>query len=375
MPELSVEVHVADMKTLGVLLVCLLNSAFLSRAAAAQEEPPFGIRSIIPSVSIGGFNEEPFFDKLADFPGGSEPIIIGVDSINVTFFSQKGSWHELTGQVMSIQVTYRLSNGSLYAAPRHGRSNTNCYDFYGCRNLTIELAPNEFIESIDGRTDGTKVNQMSIHTRKVKSHEKRIYGPLGSTGVKYFSFEGRVVSFFGNSGYNLNGIGAFLLPSAKQGPYFGTKLSGTDFDDDPDTTFAVSVAKIAKIDIYSNDTVYAIQAKYFLMNGTTVSGNVHGSDSKGTKSTVVFDDSEVLVGIEGILSDDGGRVDQLSFATRKKDGSSGKYGPYGSSSGGEAFTSYGYHVLGFSGNTGKSLNAISAYYEPYPGREKISGQN
>ena len=363
------------MKTLGVLLVCLLNSAFLSRAAAAQEEPPFGIRSIIPSVSIGGFNEEPFFDKLGDFPGGSEPIIIGVDSINVTFFSQKGSWHELTGQVMSIQVTYRLSNGSLYAAPRHGRSNTNCYDFYGCRNLTIELAPNEFIESIDGRTDGTKVNQMSIHTRKVKSHEKRIYGPLGSTGVKYFSFEGRVVSFFGNSGYNLNGIGAFLLPSAKQGPYFGTKLSGTDFDDDPDTTFAVSVAKIAKIDIYSNDTVYAIQAKYFLMNGTTVSGNVHGSDSKGTKSTVVFDDSEVLVGIEGILSDDGGGVDQLSFATRKKDGSSGKYGPYGGSSGGEAFTSYGYHVLGFSGNTGKSLNAISAYYEPYPGREKISGQN
>ena len=48
------------MKTLGVLLVCLLDSAFLARAAAAQEEPPFGIRSIIPSASIGGFNEDLF---------------------------------------------------------------------------------------------------------------------------------------------------------------------------------------------------------------------------------------------------------------------------------------------------------------------------
>ena len=75
------------LKTLGMLLVCFLNSAFLSRAAAAQEEPPFGIRSIIPSASIGGFNEEPFFDKLGDFLGGSEPIIIGMDSINMTFFS------------------------------------------------------------------------------------------------------------------------------------------------------------------------------------------------------------------------------------------------------------------------------------------------
>lgn len=349
--------------SMEALFLSLFNFVILT---TAQEVPPFGIRSIVPSPPIGGFNEEPFLDKVGGFPGGSEPIIIGVDTINVSFVNQKRS--TLTGQVTSIQVTYRLSNGSLYTAPRHGRSNTiNCYDFYGCRNLTIRLAPSEFIESIDGKTDGTKVNQMSIHTRNVKNHEKRIFGPLGCTGVKSFSFEGRVVSFFGNAGFDLNGIGTFLLLSAKPGPYFGTKLGpGTNFDDDPDTMFAVPVAKIAKIHIYFNDTVYAIQAEYFLMNGTTVSGNTHGSDSKGIKSTIEFSISEVLTGVMGMLSGDEKCVDQITLITRKKDGSSGKYGPYGSSSGGKAFSSFGHHILGFSGNTGKSLNGISAYFEQYP---------
>ncbi len=95
-----------------------------------------GIRPIVSSSREGGSKGKPFADKLGTLPGeiDSEAVIIGVDSIDVS----------LDTLVESIQVTYRLSNGSLYSAPRHGETRY--------KPVTITLAPDEFIEKIEGIT-------------------------------------------------------------------------------------------------------------------------------------------------------------------------------------------------------------------------------
>ena len=98
--------------------------------------PMSGVRSIVQGQAIGGITGKPFNDMLPNRDNGL-PIITGIDSINISF--QAGS------QIESIQVTYRLFNGTLYAAPRHGGNKT--------RTITIKLAKREYVVKIEGRYD------------------------------------------------------------------------------------------------------------------------------------------------------------------------------------------------------------------------------
>ena len=54
----------------------------------------------------------------------------------------------------SIQVTYRLSNGSLYAAPRHGTNTTSSY--------TLSFSPDEYVEKIEGFSSGYIVEEINV---------------------------------------------------------------------------------------------------------------------------------------------------------------------------------------------------------------------
>jgi hypothetical protein len=334
----------------------------LVAAAATPEQPPFGIRSVTPTPSIGAFNEKPFLDKLGDIPG-RDVVIFGVQSMNISFYSL--DYHDaVTGGVQFIHVTYTLSNGSLYTPPRHG--GISCF---GCRNVSITLSSYEFIEKVTGATDGVKINQMTIHTRNARLHERKVYGPFGNAGVETFLFEGRVFGFFGNYGYYLNGIGALTLSLVKQSLYFGSGKgvdAGNAFDDNPDFLFSAPVAKIMKIHIYFSNMVNAFQAEYLLFDGRITAGPLHGKTKGESMSTVTLDPSEVLAGIEGTLSDDGNHIVEISFVTWKRDGNCGRYGPYGGSAGNRSISSYGYRIMGFFGTVAESLNGIGVYYQIYP---------
>ena len=297
---------------------------------------------VVSGLSKGGSGGDPFDDYI--------PSIAGVHAINISYDSQ----------VESIQVTYRLINGSLYQAPKHGG--------YRHPPMTITLAPGEYISEIKGKTNGVLVDQMSIVTFQPKKFLKKTYGPFGKTGEQDFSMEGYVVGFFGRSGSLLDNIGLHILSPVKKSEQFGL-VDWSNFDENPDTFFPSPVLKIKKIHIshghYVNDinTVYAIQAEYQLLNGSVQPGAVHGGGS-GNWTTIEIADTEWLLGIEGQA---GPNVGQLTFIVGGEDGSIKQYGPYG-----EAyvtkyavqpiFSAYGKGILGFAGSANDYLVALIVYY-------------
>ncbi len=108
----------------------------------------------------------------------------------------------------------------------------------------------------------------------------------------------------------------------------------------------------------------SIQVEYLLFDGRTVLGQQHGTDFRGTLHTITFEESAMLTGIEGKVSDDGSHIDQLTFLRFKRGGVIERLGPYG---GTEIvmmrpFATYSW-ILGFSGNVGYSLNGLSIYYQ------------
>lgn len=355
------------MMALPAFVFKLLISIALFANASAQthlrDAPHYivGIRPISMAGFYGGYDTSTatsFDDRLGDTWGlNHEAIIFGVESMSISCHSR----------VESIQMTYRLSNRTLYTTPRRGGTKY--------KQFTIRLAPNEFIEKIEGRTDGTSINQMTIHIRNVMSYQRRIYGPFGKNGNKIFSMDGYFVSFIGlYNAEHIVGLGSYLATPAKQTAYIGgngTHSSpGITFDDNPDTLSSAPVAKLTKVNIYSDDTVYAILAEYLLFDGRRVPGQYRGDNFKGHMSTIVFNETEELTGIEGVLSDDGSRIDQITFITWKIDGKNGtatKYGPYGSKKGTRLFATHGYRIIGLSGNVGESQNGLSLYYvDSYP---------
>ena len=98
-------------------------------------------------------------------------------------------------------VHYRL-DGSLYSTPRFG----------GCRNpqYTITLAVDEFIERIEGSTNGVVLDQISITTFEPSKHERRIYGPFGNSAQQTYS-EGYTTAFYGRCGDYINNLGVLVL--------------------------------------------------------------------------------------------------------------------------------------------------------------------
>ena len=320
-----------------------------------------GIRPISLPRSYGGYNPfttTSFDDRLGDTVGlNHEALIYGVESMRISCHSM----------VESIQMTYRLSNGTLYSTPRRGGTK---YE-----QFTINLATNEFIEKVEGRTDGTSINQMTIHVRNPVTYRRRIYGPFGKNGQKIFSMEGYFVGFSGlyNEDHIVN-VGSYLVTPVMQTAYFGGNGSysnpGVIFDDHPDTLSSAPVAKLTKIHVYSDATVYAILAEYLLFDGRTVSGQYRGDKFRGHVSTITFDETEELTGVEGALSDDGNHIDRITFVTWKLGGKYGtiaKYGPYGNTNRTRLFATRGYRIIGLSGNVGDSQNGLSMYYvDRYP---------
>ena len=98
-------------------------------------------------------------------------------------------------QVDSVQVTYRLSDGSTFEAPKHGGTGGSLKSF--------TLADDEKLIKVEGKTNGVLVDQVTFYSNKGKT-----YGPYGKTGETPFSVKGsEIIAVFGRAGNLLDRLG------------------------------------------------------------------------------------------------------------------------------------------------------------------------
>ena len=164
------------------------------------------------------------------------------------------------------------------------------------------------------------------------------------------------MAFHGRSGHLLNSTGTYSVELLKKSDLYGGE-GGGEFDDKADIK-TPPIVRISAIHVWSALLVDAIQVEYLLVGGNFLLGNKHGEGNSNNLTTVTFAEGEELVGLEGQTGDN--YVDQISFITKKQDGSDGKYGPFGRI-GKETFTISG-KILGFYGFSGLLIDKIGAYY-------------
>ncbi len=330
--------------TLGVSVFALLGKCTELPQASINYTLP-NTRPVLKLESHGGQGSIRFDDTENNITGAS---ILKINSIDV------GSLY----QVDYIQVTYLLCNGSLYKAPIHGDGIFT--------PETITLGEDEFVEKIEGKTNGEYVNQLTITTYSPKAGESNVYGPYGTTklnATQSYAFEGNIVGFYGTIGkYTLSSIGAYSLAPAKTSDYYGTLNAASNFSDNPDATFP-PVVRISKLFVRHGIRINAIRAEYQLFGGGTRKGAWHGGWG-GKLSVLDFAPDEHIIGFRGFTeSAPLETLSQLTFTTIDKKGKVKFYGPYGK----VAANPFSRHVsvIGFKGSA--SITAVKGiqffYYE------------
>ena len=289
-------------------------------------------RRIRKSDSYGGSGGGAWDDDIRNY----SPPIVGVRSITIRHGNQ----------VDSLQVTYLLADGSTYTAPKHGGT--------GGSQSSFTLAQDEMIIRVEGKTNNTLVDQLTFVTRNSSGNITE-YGPYGKTGQKDFSVEGYVVGFFGRSGNLLDGLGFYYLPPVVRSAQFGG--GGGNAFEDPIETNIPPIVGIKQLRFRHGNQVDGIGAEYELLGGGTYNGADHGG-SGGRPSVVVLAKREVIVRMKGKTNNT--LVDQLTFTTRKPDGSRATYGPYGRT-GRTQFEVEG-RIVGFFGRAGNLLDSLGVFY-------------
>lgn len=287
--------------------------------------------------------------------GGNNTWGSPFDDAALPAFKDVVGLHSLTvgasTQINFIQVTYLLSNGSLYAAPSHGAP------YYNLK-FTIKLGPREYLERIEGKTDGLWVRQLTFITRGPE-YRQRVYGPFGKDAPTPFAFEGNIVSFHGFESSLIYRIGVYTLGGiVKRSEEYGG--SGGDVFDEQTDLRNPPIVGITKLHVAVGPYwVSSLQVEYLLLGGATLVGPKHGNSSWPV-TTITFDKGEVITGMEGKVSVPDGVVSQVTFATQKEGGGEAHYGPFGTM-GTTPFSIPG-SILGFHGSVGKSMNKLGAYY-------------
>ena len=101
-------------------------------------------------------------------------------------------------QIDSIQVTYRLKDGSAYEAPKHGGNGGSVSSF--------TLADGEKLIRMEGMTNGVLIDMLTFY-----SNFNNTYGPYGITGQAPFSVEGlEIIAFFGRAENLLDAVGVYV---------------------------------------------------------------------------------------------------------------------------------------------------------------------
>ena len=292
----------------------------------------------ISSPTHGGSGGTYFNDPISTH----SPQIVGIRALRI----RRGN------QVDSIQATYILEDGATWVAPKHGGS--------GGSESYIQFDAGEFITRVDGKTNGTLVDQFTFTTEKADGTVRK-YGPYGNTGRTAFSVSGHVIGLLGRSGNLLDAIGfhytgippKIISTSQRFGGNGGRSYS------DNVSTHKPEITGIKAIRIRHGNQVDSIQATYRRADGSTWVAPRHGG-SGGRESYIQFADNENIIRMEGKTNNV--LVDQLTFVTRKGDGTQGRYGPFGRT-GRTPFAVDG-KILGFFGRAGNLLDSVAVYYIP-----------
>ena len=264
------------------------------------------------------------------------PAIVGVRSIAIRHGNQ----------VDSLRVTYLLADGNIYTASKHGGD--------GGTSSQFTLAGDERIIRVEGKTNNTLVDQVTFITKNAAGIEKR-YGPYGKTGRTAFSVEGYVVGFYGRAGNLLDALGVYYLPTLRKSAQYGG--GGGNAFTDPVETNIPPVVNIKRMRIRHGNQVDSIDADYELLGGGLLDGTNHGG-SGGRPTDVNFVEGELIKQMRGKTNNT--LVDQITFTTRKPDGSTGIYGPFGKT-GRTEFQVDG-KIVGFFGRSGNLLDALGVFY-------------
>ena len=308
------------------------------------------LRPVLKSRGVGGPGGTPF-DDLMD--NDLSVDIKGVHSIALTYTDQS---------VESIQVTYLLSNGSYYQAPRHGGNSSSN------PSVNIKLASGEHVEEIKGKGGDNLVDQLLFTVVKPEDRLVKEYGPYGASGDQEFSLKGYVVGVYGSSGDFLDNVGVYQLAPFNKSNMFGIVNSDyyvLHFDEPPDTNFILPIVKVTKLFIkHGINVVYSIQAQYQLLGGAKRLGKKNGVLDKGQLTVINFDSDEEILGVVG--SSTFAYLCHLTFISRKADQSIMHYGPFGSPCQTFHYAAYG-NIMGFFGvygtrTTSDYLYGLGVYY-------------
>ena len=105
--------------------------------------------------------------------------------------------------VNSIQVTYRLRDGSNYTAPMHGQTGGTEYSF--------TLADGEKLTRMEGEFN-QGISTGVIDSLTFYSNMNNVYGPYGTIDQIQFSFTAtEFVAFFGRAGRLIDAIGVYYI--------------------------------------------------------------------------------------------------------------------------------------------------------------------
>ena len=304
-----------------------------------------GSRPVLKSSGVGSPNKTytPFDDlrRLAD-------AVLTVRSITIA------SFYELD----SIQFSYALKNGSIYRPPTRGEGFTV--------PQTIQLAKDEYVAKIEGTTVyNESISQVFITINNPNKFKSRVYGPFGMTvGERNFTFEGYIMGIHGKTGPSssqqiVRKLGVYYLAPVTETKYLGFPI--ISFYENPDMRFP-PVVKISKIFISHGDRVYSLQVEYQLLDGGTKLGEKNGGDD-GDLTTVSFSNGEELIGLKVgiIVGSFDNMTSQLTLISRKKDGGTAVYGPFGKEAD-KQITVNG-RILGFTGAaTSELIVSLGIFY-------------
>ena len=142
-----------------------------------------------------------FFDDHNDGPGGNffddhnnNDTIVGIVGMRIRAEDRV---------VNSIQVTYRLRDGSNYTAPMHGQTGGTEYSF--------TLADGENLIRMEGEYN-QRITTGVVDSLTFYSNMNNVYGPYGTTGQIQFSFIAtKFVAFFGRAGSFIDAIGVYYI--------------------------------------------------------------------------------------------------------------------------------------------------------------------
>jgi hypothetical protein len=228
------------------------------------------------SQQYGGSGGDVFSDPVLI----KDPPVVGIKTINI----RSGS------EVDAIQISYLLSDGTVYAAPTHGGS--------GGSPQTINFGKEEKILAIVGRS-GSKVDQLNFLTI-TDTGQRNTYGPYGGNGGDEFILNAEVLGIFGRSGSRLDAVGFYTAYP----PIDGTTVYGSD-----GYIYCVlentQESKVCTIPVQSKATDLSFRLEYLEQDNdgvgfkvTSPDGTEYSTSSAGTNGVWAVEAQDKSLGLQ-----------------------------------------------------------------------------